>query len=197
MSSRVCVDTLEDFEYLKTASSLRVLAIVYYFNNCIILFVMKVGVEGGLIVAFNGKEHRLLENGIIVFEDTKIIHIGKSYSGHLDKKIDARKRLVIPGLINIHSHFASNPYSKSYRGDGSSKAVFNSDLFDRGIAFGASITKEDYMHSIRFSLARQLKSGITTVVEMGSVDALGEKIAVDLAGDSGIRAYLSKEIRSG
>ncbi|MFA9437284.1 MAG: amidohydrolase, partial [Candidatus Bathyarchaeota archaeon] len=80
---------------------------------------MKVGVHGGIIVAFNGTEHRLLENGIIVFEEGKIIHVGKSYSGYLDKKIDARKRLVIPGLVNIHSHFASNPYSKSYRGDGS------------------------------------------------------------------------------
>jgi hypothetical protein len=42
---------------------------------------MKVGVEGGLIVAFDGKEHRLLENGVIVFEEKKIIPVGKSYLG--------------------------------------------------------------------------------------------------------------------
>lgn len=158
---------------------------------------MKVGVQGGLIVAFDGKEHRLLEDGVIVFEGNEIVHVGKSYSGQLDRKIDARKRLVIPGLINIHSHFASNPYSKSYRGDGSTRQVFNSDLFDRGIAFGASITKEDYQHSIRFSLARQLRSGVTTVVEMGAVDSLGEAKAVELAGESGNRAYLLRAVRSG
>jgi cytosine/adenosine deaminase-related metal-dependent hydrolase len=158
---------------------------------------MKVGIEGGLIVAFDGTEHRLLEDGIVVYEGDTIVHIGKLYSGSLDRKIDARKRLVIPGLVNIHSHFGSNPYSKSYRGDGSTREVYNSDLFDRGKAFGASITKEDYVNSVSFSLARQLKSGVTTVVEMGSVDALGDKESVDLVAKSGIRAYLLKAIRSG
>ena len=158
---------------------------------------MKVGIHGGLIIAFDGTEHRLLEDGIVVFEGDTIVHVGKSYSGSLDRKIDARKRLVIPGLVNIHSHFGSNPYSKSYRGDGSTREVYNSDLFDRGIAFGASITKEDYVNSVGFSLARQLNSGVTTVVEMGSVDALGDKKAVDLASKSGIRAYLLKAVRSG
>jgi cytosine/adenosine deaminase-related metal-dependent hydrolase len=158
---------------------------------------MKVGIYGGLIVAFDGTEHRLLEDGIVVFEGDTIVHVGKSYSGSLDRKIDASKRLVIPGLVNIHSHFGSNPYSKSYRGDGSTRGVYNSDLFDRGIAFGASITKEDYLNSVSFSLARQLKSGVTTVVEMGSVDSLGDKKAVDLASKSGIRAYLLKAVRSG
>ena len=158
---------------------------------------MKVGIQGGLIIAFDGTEHRLLEDGIVVFEGDTIVHVGKSYSGSLDRKIDARKRLVIPGLVNIHSHFGSNPYSKSYRGDGSTREVYNSDLFDRGIAFGASITKEDYVNSVGFSLARQLNSGVTTVVEMGSVDALGDKKAVDLASKSGIREYLLKAVRSG
>jgi len=158
---------------------------------------MKVGIEGGIVVAFDGSEHRLLENGVVVFEGDKIIHVGKSYSGRIDRKIDARKRLVIPGLVNVHAHFASNPYSKSYRGDGSTREVYNSDLFDRGRALSPSITKEDYINSIRFSLARQLKSGVTTVVEMGAVDALGDRESVDLAGSTGVRTYLLKAIRSG
>jgi cytosine/adenosine deaminase-related metal-dependent hydrolase len=158
---------------------------------------MKIGIEGGLIVAFDGTEHRLLEDGIVVYEGNTIVHVGKSYHGSLDRKIDAKKRLIIPGLVNIHSHFGSNPYSKSYRGDSSTREVYNSDLFDRGIAFGASITKEDYTNSVGFSLARQLKSGVTTVVEMGSVDALGDKESVSLVAKSGIRAYLLKAVRSG
>jgi len=158
---------------------------------------MKIGIEGGLIVAFDGSEHRLLEDGIVVFEGDTIVHVGKSYSGRLDKRINARKRLVIPGLVNIHSHFASNPYSKSYRGDGTTREVYNSDLFDRGRALSPSITKDDYEKSVSFSVARQLKSGVTTVVEMGAVDALGDKESVDLVGKTGIRAYLLKAVRSG
>jgi cytosine/adenosine deaminase-related metal-dependent hydrolase len=158
---------------------------------------MKIGLEGGFIIAFDGIEHRLLRDGIVVFDGDTIVHVGKSYSGSIDRIIDAGKRLVIPGLVNIHSHFGSNPYSKSYRGDGSTREVYNSDLFDRGIAFSASITKEDYINSLNFSLARQLKSGVTTIVEMGSVDALGGKKSVDIVAKSGIRAYLLKAIRSG
>ncbi len=158
---------------------------------------MIIGIEGGLVVAFDGSEHRLLEDGIVVFEGDTIVHVGKSYSGRLDKRIDAKKRLVIPGLVNIHSHFASNPFSKSYRGDGTTREVYNSDLFDRGRALSPSITKEDYEKSVSFSVARQLKSGVTTVVEMGAVDALGNRESTDLVGKSGIRAYLLKAVRSG
>jgi len=134
---------------------------------------MKIGIEGGLIVAFDGSEHRLLEKGIVVFEGDTIVHVGKSYSGSLDKRIDAKKRLVIPGLVNIHSHFASNPYSKSYRGDGTTREVYNSDLFDRGRALSPSITKEDYENSVSFSVARQLKSGVTTVARDGRCRRIG------------------------
>jgi cytosine/adenosine deaminase-related metal-dependent hydrolase len=158
---------------------------------------MKIGLEGGIIIAFDGTQHRLLKDGIIVFERDRIVHVGKSYSGSLDRKIDAKKRLILPGLINIHSHFGSNPYSKSYRGDGSTREVYNSDLFDRGIALGASISEEDYINSMNFSVARQLKSGVTTIVEMGSVDELGDKESVEIVAKSGIRAYLLKAIRSG
>lgn len=53
---------------------------------------MRIGIEGRLIVAYDGKEHRLLQNGIIVYENNTIIHVGKSFSGALDKKITAPNR---------------------------------------------------------------------------------------------------------
>ena len=98
---------------------------------------MKIGIEGGIIVAFDGEKNRLLRDGVIVLEEDKIVHIGKSYSGNIDKKIDASKRLVIPGFVNIHSHLATCPFERGYRGDGSSRALYNSDLLDRGPPFWA------------------------------------------------------------
>ena len=38
-------------------------------------------IRAPLIVAFDGQEHRLLENGIVVVRDDKIVHVGKTYSG--------------------------------------------------------------------------------------------------------------------
>ncbi|MFC1803956.1 amidohydrolase family protein [Thermoproteota archaeon] len=158
---------------------------------------MKIGIEGGFIIAYDGDEHRLLENGILVYEEDKIIHVGKSYSGRVDKKIDARGKMVIPGLVDIHSHISGCPFERAYRGDGSTKELHNSDLYDRAPAVWASQTKHDKEIAIKCSLAEMLRGGITTVVDMGSVDGVGVKESVKLAMASGIRAYLLKGHQSG
>jgi len=157
---------------------------------------VKLGIEGGLIVAFDGYEHKLLKNGIVVFEDDKIIHVGKSYSGNVDKRIDARKRLVIPGLISLHSHMVGAPYERGYRGDLSGRTFFESDLYDRGKPFWASIIPDDSRVAFQYSLAEMLRGGVTTILELGAADALGKE-AVEMIGRFGIRAYLPKGHLSG
>jgi len=158
---------------------------------------MKTGIEGGLIVAFDGQEHRLLRDGIVVFENDKVVHVGKSYPGQLDRKIDAKKRLVIPGFIDLHSHIAGCPFERGYRGDRSTRTLWNSDLYDRAPGFWASQTQADNRVAMEYSLAEMLKGGITTVVELGAVNSVGAKGAVDLAGKAGIRAYLLRGHQSG
>ena len=153
---------------------------------------MKIGIEGGMIVAFDGEEHRLLEGGIVVYEEDRIIHVGKSYPGKVDKTIDAKRKLVLPGFVDIHSHIAGCPFERAYRGDGSTRALHNSDLYDRAPATWASQTKHDKSVAMRYSLSEMLRGGITTVVDMGAVDAVGVEDSVKLAAESGIRAYLLK-----
>lgn len=53
------------------------------------------------------KNHDIIENGIVVIQDTKIIAVGseellREYSGF--KMIDAQGGIIMPGLINTHSH---------------------------------------------------------------------------------------------
>jgi len=158
---------------------------------------MKIGIEGGMIVAFDGEEHRLLEGGIVVYEEDRIIHVGKSYPGKVDKTIDAKRKLVLPGFVDIHSHIAGCPFERAYRGDGSTRALHNSDLYDRAPATWASLTKHDKSVAMRYSLAEMLRGGITTVVDMGAVDGVGVEDSVKLAAESGIRAYLLKGHQSG
>ena len=64
---------------------------------------MRTKIEGSYIVAFDGNEHRMLQDGVLVYEDDKIIHVGKSFKGEVDKTIDAKGKLVCPGFINIHA----------------------------------------------------------------------------------------------
>jgi len=64
---------------------------------------MKTLIEGGYIITHDGVSHRILRDGVLVFEGNEIIHIGKTYDGPVDQRIDARGKLVSPGLINMHA----------------------------------------------------------------------------------------------
>ena len=60
-------------------------------------------IRGSWVVGFDGQEHRLIKDGVVVYEDDRIVHVGKSYDGAVDDTIEAKGRLIIPGLVNIHA----------------------------------------------------------------------------------------------
>lgn len=154
---------------------------------------MTIAIDGGYIVAFDGEEHRILRNGVVVLEDDKIIHVGKSYSGHIDERIDARKSLVTPGFICLHSHICGGHGETGRRGDGSRRQLYNSDLFDRMMPR----TKESAAAAAELNYVEVLKSGCTTILEIGSPNSMGNKEAVELPVKRGIRTYLGKGYRTG
>jgi len=43
------------------------------------------GIKGKFIIGFDGSEHRLLRDGVVVYEGNRIVHVGKSYSGQVDE----------------------------------------------------------------------------------------------------------------
>ena len=51
----------------------------------------------------------------IVFVDDTITFVGRNYSGAADRVIDGRDRLVLPGLIDIHSHPEHEPLYRGVR----------------------------------------------------------------------------------
>jgi len=56
-------------------------------------------------------------------------------------------------------------------------------------ALGESATKEDIEVYARYNLSECLLSGNTTVVDIGMVQGLGERLASRIIGETGIRAY--------
>src|SRR5207247_4863301 len=65
---------------------------------------MKTLIQGGDVVAYADGGHRLLRGGALVFENDRVTFVGRSFTGSVDRRIDAVGKLVIPGLVNIHCH---------------------------------------------------------------------------------------------
>jgi cytosine/adenosine deaminase-related metal-dependent hydrolase len=65
---------------------------------------MSIGIRGKWIFAYDGEEHRLLRDGVVVTEGNRIKHVGKSYGGPVDRWIEAPTHVVIPGMICTHTH---------------------------------------------------------------------------------------------
>src|SRR6185503_15647933 len=63
-------------------------------------------IEGGWVVAWNGRSHEVHEQGSVMFEGDRIVHAGPAWTGAADTRIAARGKLVSPGFINTHVHTA-------------------------------------------------------------------------------------------
>jgi len=51
---------------------------------------MKTLIQGGHVVGFDGKEHEIVKDGVVVFDGNRIEYVGKQYSQPVDKKIEAK-----------------------------------------------------------------------------------------------------------
>ena len=63
-------------------------------------------IKNGTVLTMNDKRE-VIEDGVIVIKDNKILSVGskellKKYSA--DKTIDAENGIVMPGMINTHTH---------------------------------------------------------------------------------------------
>jgi 5-methylthioadenosine/S-adenosylhomocysteine deaminase len=154
---------------------------------------MKTLIHGGDIVAYQGS-HRLLSRGVLVFEDDRIAFVGRTYDGAVDQRIDAAGQLVIPGLINIHSH-ADVEAGGRLVADGGRRDFFQAGFLNYNAApkgMRNLPARQDPWIGGRFALTEMLRNGCTTVVEIGT--AAEEHAAI--AGELGIRAYLSPAYKS-
>ena len=149
---------------------------------------MSLGIRARFIVGFDGVEHRLLTDGVVVVRGRRIAHVGGSYTGRVDRWIDAGRGLVIPGLINTHIHASSSPKDKSFLEDVGARHFYMSSLGENLTALGKSMRPEDHEVFAKYSMAECLRSGNTTIVEQGMVDSLGGEKAVRLISELGIRA---------
>lgn len=163
---------------------------------------MRTIIENGIVIAWSDGRHRVLDPGVVVFEDDEITVVGGSYDGEADQTIDAAGRLVIPGLVNVHAHLTDTAFTKGIIED-IGKPNFTT-LYRVLPAVRHATDPDAQTAAAACAFAELLRTGSTTVVELGfdyeimggGDTAVTESIA-KIAGETGLRCYLGPRFRRG
>lgn len=151
-------------------------------------------IENGTVIAFDGREHRVLKQGTVVYRGDRIIHVGRTFDGEVDNRIDATGKLVIPGFISTHCHLRLN---EGYRMviDGGRRDFLRSGFPNYGGPKEGStrtfLEGQDESVAVSFALMSLLRFGVTTAVELDNGGRDGGETVARLVGECGIRLYYS------
>lgn len=153
----------------------------------------RVRIDAGMAVAYQNGSHAVLRDGCIVLEGSRVVHVGNSYDGPVDEVIDARNQLVTPGFINTHTHLSESPLDKSFIEDVGRRQFSNSGLPDMLPARSGAMETEERQASIDYSMVEIVRTGTTTVMEIGGHG----RYTADAVERCGLRAYIADGYRSG
>src|SRR5258708_17770354 len=135
--------------------------------------IKRTAIRAGHILAFDGRGHRLLRDGVVVLEGDRILHVGPRFDGTVDETVDAADRVVTPGLISTHAHLGGSPLDRSFIEDRGSPQFWYSGLFEMLPVRSAAQDDEAGRACVDFSMAELLRGGVTTVMEIGGRGADG------------------------
>lgn len=149
---------------------------------------MKTLLRGAYVVGFNGQQHHIIRDGVVVCADDRIHYVGADFREPVDRTINAEGCLISPGFINTHIHSGSNA------GDYLLTEVDKPDFFASNyLAHAAPLRGKTIPHqledldvAVRFCFIHCLKGGATTVIDVGGPEK-GPQAYVDLVSEVGIR----------
>jgi cytosine/adenosine deaminase-related metal-dependent hydrolase len=131
--------------------------------------------------------HHCYRRGIdVVFVDDTITFLGRDYPGAADRVVDGTDRLVLPGLIDIHSHPEHEPLYRGVREEHGVRNMHMTGLYERSQAFSAP-DDEARAASAEFAYCELLLSGVTSLVDISPA----WEGWVDLFAKSGLRGFLA------
>ncbi len=122
----------------------------------------------------------------VAFDETGIAHVGPGFAGTADTTVDGRGLMVMPGLVNIHSHLGHEPAYRGIREEHGVANMYMSSLYERSQAFDVS-DPELRRACLEVALCEVLKSGVTTVCDISPI----YEGWTDIVARSGIRGYMA------
>ncbi len=141
---------------------------------------MKILIKNGNILTMEQEEVLFGDVGIV---DDIITFIGKDEFFQADYVIDAHECMVMPGLVNAHTH-SSMTLFRNYADD----LLFWDWLEGRILPIEDKLVGADVKIGAKLAIAEMIRSGITTFADMYMfMDDVAQAVA-----ETGIRAHLSR-----
>lgn len=158
---------------------------------------MRTLIQGGWVVGYRGDGHELIRDGAVVFEDDRIVHVGRGFEGTVDRRLDAAGKLVSPGLINCHLHASTNAVQAVFL-DGLKTDYFGSNFIGyaaprRGTTPPRAGDRAELAGV--YGLWSALRCGATTILDVGTMPG-GPQAFTKVIGELGVRAYVGPAFRS-
>ncbi|HYF06662.1 MAG TPA: amidohydrolase family protein [Acetobacteraceae bacterium] len=136
------------------------------------------------------KSHTYMTDADVAFDGGRITFVGRGYDGVADEVIPGQGLMVMPGLVNIHSHPSSEPMNKGFTDEVGTPGLYNSSLYEYLPIFRPD---PDAVHDcVRVALSELLLSGVTTLADL----SIAHPGWLDLLGESGMRVCIAPMFRS-
>ena len=137
------------------------------------------------------KSHVYMPGADVAFEGGVLRFVGRGYDGPADDEVSGSGMMVMPGLVNIHSHPSSEPLNKGLIDEIGSPGFYNSSLYEYLPIFRADA--EAIPHCVRVALSELLLSGVTTLADL----SMAHPGWLDLLAEAGMRVCVAPMFRSG
>ena len=153
-------------------------------------------------VITNDNNNTFIENGCIAIEGNMIKEVGETskikykYANKYDEFIDAKEKLIMPGMINTHHHI----YSAFARGldlKNPPAETFTDILKNVWWRIDKKLSLEDIRYSAYTTLIECIKNGVTTVFDhhASPMSVEGSLFAIsNVADELGIRGCYCYEV---
>ena len=131
------------------------------------------------------KRHAYLQDADVAFAGNTLTFVGRRYSGPADEIIDGRGLMVMPGLVDVHSHPMWEAAYRGIREEHGLPEMYMSGLFERVQAYWPD--DEGKLACGEAAYCELLLSGVTTLADLSRAMPGW----VELAAKSGLRMVLA------
>ncbi len=134
--------------------------------------------RGGWVVTQN--RDRDVFRGDVAVEEEKIIYVGPKFEGSADREIDSAGDVVMPGMVNTHTHVAMSVMK------GSLDDLLFPDFLNASFKIDADRTDRDIDVGAKLGCMEMIRGGTTTFMDL----YYSEDVIAKAVREAGIRGVL-------